>query len=101
VLLTDGLLGLQRTVDRLTLAPLLPAGWEVLRFRYRTARTDYLVTVLPATVGELLVLDGVPQPGKVIELVDDGREHKVELYVERRPAEARSGHHDKHSGTRT
>jgi hypothetical protein len=57
--------------------------------------------VLPATVGELLVLDGAPQQDRIIELVDDGREHKVELYVERRPADALAGHHDNHSGTRT
>jgi cellobiose phosphorylase len=101
VLLTDALLGLTRTVDQLALAPLLPAGWDSLRFRYRNGRTDYHVTVLPATVGELLVLDGAPQQDRIIELVDDGREHKVELYVERRPADALAGHHDNHSGTRT
>ncbi|WP_152594548.1 GH36-type glycosyl hydrolase domain-containing protein [Massilia sp. BSC265] len=101
MLLTDGLLGLQRTVDRLVLAPQLPAGWDSIGFRYRNGRTGYHVTVLPAASGELLVLDGTPQGGKTIELVDDGREHKVELYVERRPEDAFAGHHDNESGTRT
>ena len=101
VLLADALLGLQRTVDRLALAPLLPVGWDKLRFRYRNGRTDYHVTVLPATTGELLVLDGTPQQGNAIELVDDGREHKVELYVERRPGDALAGHQDNESGTKT
>jgi len=101
VLLTDALLGIRRAVDRVTLAPLLPAGWDSLRFRYRTGRTDYLVSVLPATVGELLVLDGAPQPGRAIELVDDGREHKVELYVERGPGEALAAQYDNQSGTKT
>jgi cellobiose phosphorylase len=101
MLLGDALLGLRRTVDRLELAPLLPLGWESLRFRYRNGRTDYHVTVLPAMTGELLVLDGTPQQGKTIELVDDGREHKMELYVERRPEDALAGLHDNQPGTRT
>jgi cellobiose phosphorylase len=92
LLLSDALLGLQRTVDCLALAPLLPLGWDSLRFRYCNGRTDYHVTVLPATTGELLVLDGTPQPERAIELVDDGREHTVELYVERRPGDALAGH---------
>ncbi|WP_036215393.1 GH36-type glycosyl hydrolase domain-containing protein [Massilia alkalitolerans] len=92
LLLSDALLGLQRTVDRLALAPLLPLGWDSLRFRYRSGRTDYHVTVLPAETGELLVLDGTPQQEQVIELVDDGREHTVELYVERKPGDALAGH---------
>lgn len=100
-LLTDALLGIMRAVDRLALAPLLPIGWDSLRFRYRHGRTDYQVTVLPATVGELLVLDGAGQQGNTIELVDDGREHQVEHYVERRPADALAGHLDNQSGTRT
>ena len=101
VLLTDALLGIGRAVDRLALAPLLPAGWDSFRFRYRTGRTDYLVTVRRATVGELLVLDGEPQEGNTIDLVDDGREHQVELYVERKPADAMAGHHDNQPGART
>ena len=92
LLLSDALLGLQRTVDRLAPAPLLPLGWDSLRFRYRNGRTDYHVTVLPAITGELLVFDGTPQQERVIELVDDGREHKVELYVERKPGDALAGH---------
>lgn len=101
MLLTDALLGLQLSVDRLTLAPLLPAGWDRIDFRFRHGRTDYHVRVLPATTGEQLLLDGAPQAGNAIGLVDDGREHKVELHVERRPGDALAGHHDNQSGTRT
>ncbi|QOY94840.1 hypothetical protein IM543_02755 [Massilia sp. UMI-21] len=100
-LLTEGLLGIRRAVDRLALAPLLPLGWDSIGFRYRYGRTDYRVTLRPATVGALLVLDGAPQQGNTIALVDDGREHKVELYVERGPGDARAGPHDNHSGIST
>ncbi|SFD75230.1 GH36-type glycosyl hydrolase domain-containing protein [Massilia yuzhufengensis] len=98
MLLTDGLLGIGRAVDRLALAPLLPEGWESLRLRYRAGRTDYHVTVRRATVGELLVLDGQTQQANTIELVDDGREHKVDVYVERKPGDALTGQHGKEPG---
>ncbi|NNG24049.1 hypothetical protein HGB41_13700 [Massilia sp. ML15P13] len=101
MLLTDALLGIGRAVDRVTLAPLLPSSWDSFRFRYRTGRTDYLVTVRRAGVGEQLVLDGEPQGGTTLELADDGREHQVELYVERKPADAMAGHHDNQPGSRT
>ncbi|MCC2958443.1 hypothetical protein LK542_22795 [Massilia sp. IC2-477] len=101
VLLGDALLGLERAVDRMALAPLLPEGWDSLRFRYRMGRTDWQVTVLRATVGEALVLDGAPQASNTIELVDDGREHKVDVYVERRPGDARAGHGNNQPGTTT
>jgi len=100
VLLSDALLGLQRTVDRLALAPLLPEGWESLRYRYRSGRTVHDVVVRRATVGDMLVLDGEPRPGNAIELEDDGREHKVDVYVERRPGDARTGHRHNQPGTK-
>lgn len=101
VLLTDGLLGLRRAVDHMALAPLLPEGWDSLRFRYRIGRTDWLVAVLRATVGEGMLLDGAPQSSDTIELADDAREHKVERYVERRPGDARAGHGNNQPGTTT
>ncbi|MCA1245650.1 GH36-type glycosyl hydrolase domain-containing protein [Massilia sp. MS-15] len=101
VLLDEGLLGLRPGVGRLALAPLLPEDWDALRFRYRHGRSDYHVVVRRATVGEVLVLDGVPQPELGIELADDGREHQVELTVERRPGDARAAHGNNEQGTRT
>jgi len=101
MLLSDALLGIDRAVDRLALAPLLPAGWDGLRLRWRAGRADYDVGVRHAAGAEALLLDGRPQPDKVIEPVDDGREHKVELQVERRPGDAAPAPHDNQPGTRT
>ena len=101
VLLSDALLGLQRSVDRLALAPLLPEGWDVLRCRYRSGRTGYEIVVRRASVGEVLVFDGEPRPGNAVELEDDGREHKVDVHVERRPGDARTGHGNNQPGTKT
>ena len=101
MLLSDALLGIDRAVDRLALAPLLPAGWDGLRLRWRAGRADYDIGVRHAAGAEALLLDGRPQPDKVIEPVDDGREHKVELQVERRPGDAAPAPHDNQPGTRT
>jgi len=101
VLLSDALLGLQRSVDRLALAPLLPESWDSLRCRYRSGRTDYRIVVRRATVGEVLVFDGEPRAGNALELEDDGREHEVDVHVERRPGDARTGHGNNQPGTKT
>ena len=51
--------------------------------------------------GEALLLDGQPQADNIIEPLDDGREHKVELYVERRPGDVLPGPQDKLPGLKT
>jgi len=94
MLLADALLGLGRGPDSLALAPLLPAAWDGLRLRYRAGRADYDVQVRHAGQGEALLLDRLPQPDNTIEPLDDGREHKVELYVERRPGDVLPGPQD-------
>ena len=95
LLLCEALLGIDRAADRVALAPLLPADWDGLRLRYRAGRADYDVQVRHAGQGEALLLDGRPQADNVIEPLDDGREHKVELYVERRPVDVLPGPHGK------
>ncbi|GAB3381098.1 GH36-type glycosyl hydrolase domain-containing protein [Massilia agri] len=101
LLLYDALLGIGRAADRLALAPLLPAAWEGLRLRYRAGRADYDVQVRHAGQGEALLLDGRPQADNIIDPLDDGREHQVELYVERRPGDVLPGPHDKLPGLKT
>lgn len=101
MLLSDALLGIGRTVDSLALAPLLPAVWEGLRFRYRAGRADYEVEVRRATRGEAMILDGQRWPDDKIEPADDGREHKVALHVEHRTGDLPPDLHDNQPGTRT
>ncbi len=84
----ESLLGLRLEVDRLYLAPCLPAHWESLTIRYRYRRTVYHIEVLQSDVSEdseqrvgLLTVDGIEQVGTVIVMVDDQREHAVQLQV--------------------
>ncbi|MGE5155571.1 MAG: GH36-type glycosyl hydrolase domain-containing protein [Bdellovibrio bacteriovorus] len=87
-LILESLLGLRLEVDRLTLAPCLPAHWEVLRIQYRYRDTVYQIAIAQTLSagddrGEVtrLRVDGVDQGGDAIPLADDGREHAVEITV--------------------
>jgi cyclic beta-1,2-glucan synthetase len=81
-LIVESLLGIGLADERLTLAPHLPADWAGFRLHYRYRRSMYVITVMPGDVAGLVV-DGVPQAGNVIELVDDATSHDVELRLAR------------------
>jgi cellobiose phosphorylase len=81
-LVVESLLGLRREGDRLTLVPCLPEAWRGFSLRYRYGETEYSIAVQNArgeTGKPRVTVDGVEQPGQAIHLVDDGREHSVEV----------------------
>jgi cellobiose phosphorylase len=83
-LILESLLGLRLEVDRLRFAPCLPADWTSFRMHYRYRETVYHITVLQTPVGDgggRVTLDGVGQEDGAIPLVDDRREHDVEVTV--------------------
>ena len=83
-LIVESLLGLRLEVDKLRIVPCLPADWKGFTLHYRYRETVYHITVLQtrARNGETSVsVDGVEQHDKAILLVDDRREHSVEVHV--------------------
>jgi cellobiose phosphorylase len=70
----ESLLGLTLEGDKLRLAPCLPASWPGFKLRYRYRETVYQITVVR---GE----SGAEQADHIIPLVDDRREHLVEVRV--------------------
>jgi len=66
----ESLLGLKLEGDKLRLAPCLPASWQGFRLRYRYRDTVYRIAV---------VRDESGQSEHIIPLVDDRREHFVEV----------------------
>jgi cellobiose phosphorylase len=83
-LIVESLLGLRLEVDKLRFAPCMPAGWDGFKMHYRYRDTVYHITVLqtPAGSGEMRVnVDGIEQHDKTILLVDDHKEHRVEVRV--------------------
>ena len=85
-LIVESLLGLRLEVDRLHIAPCLPAHWPGFKLHYRYRETIYHIAVTQGLGGETgrndLTVDGVEQDGLVIQLLDDHREHAVALCVQ-------------------
>jgi cyclic beta-1,2-glucan synthetase len=84
-LLSETLLGLSLEGDRLRLTTRLPKRWDTCKIQYRYRQTTYHITVsrslddLPGS-GQVS-LDGRGLPDGIIPLVDDHREHSVEMQL--------------------
>jgi cellobiose phosphorylase len=77
-LAVESLLGLRLEGDKLRLAPCLPADWPGFKLRYRYRDTVYRIAVVRDESGS------VEQSDHVIALVDDRREHLVEVRIRAR-----------------
>ncbi len=83
-LMVESLLGLRLEVDKLYFTPCLPADWEGFKMHYRYRETVYHIAVLQTRTGKdemAVTVDGVEQHDKAIPLVDDHREHTVEVRI--------------------
>jgi cyclic beta-1,2-glucan synthetase len=83
-LILESLLGLRLEVDRLSFAPLLPADWKGFSVHYRYRETVYHRAILrtPTVDGRAgVTVDGIEQTERSIPLVDDRREHSVEVRI--------------------
>ncbi|MBZ0131441.1 MAG: cyclic beta 1-2 glucan synthetase, partial [Rhodocyclaceae bacterium] len=87
-LIIESLLGLRLETDKLHVAPCLPAHWDGLKIHYRYRETVYHIAIVQTPAGEngkrgetRVTVDGVEQGNQPIALVDDHREHTVEVCV--------------------
>ncbi len=83
-LMVESLLGLRLEVDKLRFRPCLPADWEGFKLHYRYRETVYHIAVLQTAAGSgemLVTVDGIEQHDKTIPLVDDHKEHRVEVRI--------------------
>jgi cellobiose phosphorylase len=83
-LILESLLGLRLEIDKLSFAPCLHADWEMFKVHYRYRETVYHITILQERNGNgetSVTVDGVEQHEKAITLVDDHREHSVEVRI--------------------
>ncbi|MBD9416975.1 cyclic beta 1-2 glucan synthetase [Pseudomonas sp. PDM16] len=82
-LIVESLLGLQRSANSLRLQPVLPAGWPGFSLDYQFGATLYRIEVVQQEgTAPSLWLDGVRIDEEQCALVDDGREHRIELYCQ-------------------
>ena len=82
-LILESLLGLRLEVDKLYCEPCLPEDWKSFKLHYRYRETIYHITVLQTSDSSVatVTVDGAQQPDKAIPLVDDHREHSVEMRI--------------------
>ena len=92
-LLIESLLGLRLVVDKLYLAPCVPAAWTSFTVDYRYRETAYRITVLQtpaladaaaegnASVVTAVSVDGVTQAGNFVTLVDDRQPHAAQVDI--------------------
>jgi cellobiose phosphorylase len=83
-LVVESLLGLRLEVDKLHFESCLPADWDAFKVHYRYRETVYHITLLQKSAGGgmSITLDGVLLGGTAIPLIDDRREHSVEVSME-------------------
>jgi cellobiose phosphorylase len=89
-LIVESLLGLRLTADRLHFAPCLPLDWQAFQLHYRYRKTVYHITVRQtsgADAGMTVSVDGVVQSDPTIPLVDDRREHQIEVNLQQQMQE--------------
>jgi len=83
-LILESLLGLKLEADRLHFEPCLPTDWKSYKVHYRYEETVYHITVQQmhsANDGITVTVDGVEQDDNSIPLVDDRKEHMVEVRI--------------------
>ena len=83
-LIMESLLGLRPEGEKLRLIPCLPTDWKGFNVHYRYRETIYHIYIMrmSAVDGQAGVrVDGIEQADKAIPLVDDHREHTVEVRI--------------------
>ncbi len=81
-LIMESLLGLTLDVDKLRFTPCLPVHWNAFKVHYRYRETVYHIEVssTPAAAGGTsITVDGIEQHDQIVHLVDDRREHSVNV----------------------
>ncbi|MBU1642487.1 cyclic beta 1-2 glucan synthetase, partial [bacterium] len=82
--ITESLLGLRLDTDKLHIAPCFNADWPAFNIHYRYRETLYRISVVQTDAGNsetVVIVDGVEQHQAFIPLLDDRKEHTVEVSV--------------------
>ncbi|MDD4093891.1 MAG: cyclic beta 1-2 glucan synthetase, partial [Methanothrix sp.] len=80
-LIVESLLGLTLEVDRLQFRPCLPADWRSFVMHYRYRETFYHITVTRTGASGSVTVDGIIESDGTIHLIDDRKEHLVEVKI--------------------
>ena len=79
--LVEGLLGIKRHGSQLQLQPHLPPGWAGARICYRHRGAIYEITIRTGAQQDEVLLDGQRCADGSVELLNDRRDHQVEIRI--------------------
>jgi cyclic beta-1,2-glucan synthetase len=84
-LLLETLLGVNLEGNQLRLTPSLPGTWSTFTLHYRYRQTPYHIRITKVAAAppgsSRLSLDGQVLAGNTISLLDDHRDHSVEMQI--------------------
>ena len=82
-LITEFFLGMRIEADKLKFVPCIPEEWESFKIHYRYRNSVYhiVVTQKNGTNEMMVTVDGVRLEDKTITLIDDGKEHNVQIIL--------------------
>jgi cyclic beta-1,2-glucan synthetase len=83
-LIIESLLGLRLEVDKLYIKPCIPPDWKTYKVNYRYRDTIYHITIIQLNSNEIdlgITVDGIKTDNKNIFLVDDRKEHSIEVKI--------------------
>jgi cellobiose phosphorylase len=83
-LIVESLLGMSLETDKLHIDPCLPDDWETIKVHYRYRETIYHIAIIQIQGSKRdvrITVDGVERHDDVIPLVDDHKEHTVEVRI--------------------
>ena len=77
------LLGMELQKDVLTLKPCFPMDWPSVSMIYSYGSSTFRITIFQLNNNEesWWIQDETYGKGNTIQLIDDGKEHKVEVYI--------------------
>jgi cyclic beta-1,2-glucan synthetase len=81
-LATESLLGLRLEGTHLRVDPCIPAAWDGFKIHYRYRETVYHISISQSpskSAKASVIVDGVTRDDSAIPLIDDSREHMVEV----------------------
>jgi len=85
MLILESLLGVQVSGNQMSFEPCIPATWGSYQIDYRYRSAIYHITVQNSGKGSVtrsVVVDGILQTGKYVNLLDDKAEHQVIIELE-------------------
>ncbi|MFC0225400.1 GH36-type glycosyl hydrolase domain-containing protein [Serratia aquatilis] len=84
-LIIESLLGLKRQGNTLSINTRLPDNWAPITITYREGSSEYQLTLRQGEGKTQVIIDGEQQSEPVINLVDEGKIHVVEVILGREP----------------